>query len=118
MAKTLADSGIACAIVERDPLLGGHARQWACMATDSCQRCFCCLIEDLVRDINASQKTDVMTGWGVSSVTVSEGNGTQVCLKEVETGKEVTSDVWALVFATGFEPVQPRREDFVGPWTC
>ncbi len=110
VAKTLVDSGIPCAIVERDLNLGGHARQWACMATDRCQRCFCCLVEDLVRDINASQKANVMTGWDVSSVLASEGNGKQVSLKEIGTGKEIISDAQAVVFASGFVPYDPAEK--------
>jgi heterodisulfide reductase subunit A2 len=110
VAKTLVDSGIACAVVERELSLGGHARQWACMATGRCQRCFCCIVEDLVRYVNASPEAKVMTGWDVSSVTGSGGNGTQVCLHEVGTGKEVVSDARAVVFATGFDPYNPAEK--------
>jgi uncharacterized protein with NAD-binding domain and iron-sulfur cluster len=37
VAKTLVDSGIKCTIVERSNRIGGHVRDWACMATDRCQ---------------------------------------------------------------------------------
>ena len=110
VAKTLTDSGIACTVVEREPHLGGHAREWACMATDACQRCFCCLVEDLVRDVNASEKAQVMTGWDISSVSGSQGDAKQVCLKEAGTGQEVTSEALALVLAFGFEPYNPAEK--------
>jgi heterodisulfide reductase subunit A2 len=110
VAKNLADSGIACAIVEREPQLGGHARQWACMATNACQRCSCCLVEDLVRDVRASDKARVMTGWNLASIAGSLELGRQVCLTEVGTGQEVTSEAQALVFAVGFEPYNPAEK--------
>lgn len=110
VAKTLADSGIACLIVEREHKVGGHAREWACMATDACQRCYCCLVEDLVRDVHASDKVEVLTGREVLSMRGSDANGKQVVLKDVATGGETTSEASAVVFATGFVPYDPAEK--------
>lgn len=114
VAKTLIDSGIRCTIVERGPALGGHVRTWGCMATDQCQRCFCCLIEDLIRDVSASELADVLTGWELSSTGLSGEDGKHVCLKEIGTGREVRAGTTALVFATGFEPYNPQEQILLG----
>jgi heterodisulfide reductase subunit A len=110
VAKTLIDSGITCTIVERTPRLGGHVRNWSCMATDQCQRCFCCIIEGLVRDVSESEEAEVLTGWELSSVLPSEGERKLVLLNEAETGAQVRVNASALVFATGFEPYNPDEK--------
>ena len=42
-ARTLDQYGLQVLLVERDERLGGHAAQWACMATDQCRNCGACL---------------------------------------------------------------------------
>jgi heterodisulfide reductase subunit A len=107
VAKILIDSGQMCMIVERDSSLGGHVRNWACMATEQCQRCFCCLIGDLVRDVSTSEMAKMLTSWELTSMLPSEGDSRQVLLRDIGTGKEIRAAAPALVFATGFEPYNP-----------
>jgi heterodisulfide reductase subunit A2 len=114
VAKTLSASGIRCMIVERNPRLGGHVGNWACMATDQCQRCFGCVIEGLVRDVSASDSTEALTGWELTSVLSTEGDRKLVRLNEIETGAEVRVHASALVLATGFEPYDPAGKLLLG----
>ena len=110
VAKTLLDSGLRCVIVEKAAELGGHVRNWACMATEKCQRCFCCAVEDLARDVNGSNMAEVLTGWEISS-PVSPGTAAQrVSLRQVGTGTEEQRDAAALVLATGFEVYDPSEK--------
>jgi len=113
VAKTLIDNGLPSTVVERAPSLGGHVRKWACMATDRCQRCFCCLTEGLVQEVSASEKVQVLTGRELSSV-VSNGDGKLVRLKDVTTGEEMLAEASALVLATGFEPYDAAEKIFWG----
>jgi heterodisulfide reductase subunit A2 len=110
VAKVLSDSGVASVVAERSQHLGGNVRNWACMATDRCMRCFCCLVEDFVEDIRVSDKVAVRTGWELSSVSFDNAEARQVCLREVSTGTEVTVEASALVLATGFEPYNPSEK--------
>lgn len=109
VAKILTDSGLSCTVVERDLSIGGHVRNWACMATDRCQRCFCCLVEDLVQEVSSSQKINILTGWELSRILPSEGTEKRVSLKEISSGAEVNTDSSAVVFATGFEVYNPAE---------
>ena len=109
VAKTLVESGTRCTIVERSPHLGGHVRDWACMATDRCQRCFCCEVEGLIREVRSSDMVEVLTGWEVSAVVPSDGPAKRFSLKETNSGEEVLADASALVLATGFEPYNPAE---------
>jgi len=45
VAKELACLGISSLLVEKENFLGGHAIQFACKATDECQKCNYCLVE-------------------------------------------------------------------------
>lgn len=49
-ALALANMGYNVCIVEKERVLGGHASQWACMATESCAKCAACTVE---RDLEA-----------------------------------------------------------------
>ncbi|MBI4963160.1 MAG: CoB--CoM heterodisulfide reductase iron-sulfur subunit A family protein [Desulfomonile tiedjei] len=114
VAKTLIDSGIDCTIIEKGVGLGGHAHDWACMATDQCQRCFCCVAEDLVRGICTSERAQVLTGRQVSSILNADGNGIELLVREDSTGTEVRAAATALVLATGFEPYNPVEKTLWG----
>ncbi|MGD9200646.1 MAG: FAD-dependent oxidoreductase [Chitinispirillia bacterium] len=49
-ALAMANMGYTIVLVEKESALGGHAAQWACMATDTCAKCSACTIE---RDLEA-----------------------------------------------------------------
>ena len=73
VAKSLLANGIGCTVVEREKQLGGRVRDWACMATNQCLRCFCCSLGDLVEEIDSFSNARVMKGAGLSSANVFEG---------------------------------------------
>ncbi|MBI5250455.1 MAG: CoB--CoM heterodisulfide reductase iron-sulfur subunit A family protein [Desulfomonile tiedjei] len=114
VAGMLAGNGMRCIIVEREASLGGHVRDWACMATDKCLRCFCCSAEDLVGYARSSDKIDVRTGWELSSVSLSSGGPKQAVLKRIGSAEEKTEEAAALVIATGFEPYNPGEKILLG----
>lgn len=60
-ARELAASSVQCTIVEKGPLLGGHVARFACKATDRCQRCAACSLEDLVHRVRAEHRVTTMT---------------------------------------------------------
>jgi heterodisulfide reductase subunit A2 len=114
VAKTLAANGMRCAIVERRLSLGGHVREWACMATDRCMICSCCSVDDLVNDVSSSDKIEVLTGWEPASVTFSESAARQILLRQIATGKERPAAAAAVVMATGFEPYNADNKVLLG----
>jgi heterodisulfide reductase subunit A len=107
VAKTLIENGVPCAIVERGAGLGGNVANWACMATDTCQRCFCCSVEGLIAEVRSSQKAQILTGWELASVSDSNAGLKRAVLRQIETGAEEELETPALTLATGFEPYNP-----------
>jgi heterodisulfide reductase subunit A len=55
-ANELARMGLDSIIVEKAPYSGGHVAQYCCKATDQCQRCGACLLEDLLESVDSSNK--------------------------------------------------------------
>lgn len=50
-ALELTRMGLSVALVEKTPFFGGRAAHFACKATDVCQKCGACLVEDRLKDL-------------------------------------------------------------------
>ncbi|MFH2009495.1 MAG: FAD-dependent oxidoreductase [bacterium] len=126
-ASALADLGVGVTLVEREVELGGHAAEWACMATDACARCSACLVQDQLHRVLVHPKIRVVTGAQVSAieggpghfrldVAPVKGNGqngrkgpTQLRLRS-----RYTEMAGCVVLATGFGPFDPTLEPLLG----
>ncbi len=56
LAHELSCFGIHSILIDRFPLPGGNAARYSCKATDSCQRCGACTVQDYVSKIFGSDK--------------------------------------------------------------
>ncbi len=50
-ALELAKLGHEVALIEKSPFFGGHAAHFCCKATDTCQKCGACLVEDRLKEL-------------------------------------------------------------------
>jgi len=50
-AVELSRLGLAVALVEKTPFFGGRAAHFCCKATDKCQKCGACLVEDRLKEL-------------------------------------------------------------------
>ena len=50
-ARELSRNDIQVELVEKADFLGGHAIQYACKATDTCQQCGACTVESVLKDV-------------------------------------------------------------------
>ncbi len=55
-ANELARMGLDSIVVEKAPYAGGHVAQYCCKATNQCQRCGACLLEDVLESVESSNK--------------------------------------------------------------
>jgi len=92
VAGAAADLGIGVTLVERGHRLGGHAANWACMATDECARCSACLIQDQISKISTNPRIEVVLGAHLGSCQGEAG-----------------------AFRATFEP-EPASENLLPPW--
>jgi len=82
-AWELSRAGVSVELVEKADFLGGHAIQYACKATDTCQQCGACAVESTLRNVVGAPNINVHLAKEVSAIT--EKDGYVVSLKAAET---------------------------------
>ena len=126
VSSALADLGFGVTLAERAHRLGGHAAEWACMATDECARCSACVVQDQISRVAAHPNISVLLGARVERLQGQAGDF-QVTL-EPEPARGGLRQPWtqwmlgatrtvpcqALVLATGFEPYDPSDNPLLG----
>jgi heterodisulfide reductase subunit A2 len=106
-AVELAQLGIECLLIEKTAALGGHAASLCCKATETCQRCGACLVEDLIQQAGSSIHVSTMLNTVVSHAQKT-ASGWRLDLLTNGSEKAVPVDASAVVLATGFSPFDPN----------
>lgn len=114
VAHLLSRNGVECVVVERNPEMGGHAADWACMATEHCTRCFACATYDYLEAVTNSPMVEVLTGWEYAGAEADPNGVKSVEIKEVGNGKSRRIEPSALVPAMGFDTYDPTEKGFWG----
>ncbi|AFM22915.1 FAD-dependent oxidoreductase [Desulfomonile tiedjei] len=105
--------GIECLILEKTDTLGGHAASLCCKATETCQRCGACLVEDLIHRAGNAAHISTMLNTVVSNAQKT-ANGWRLDLVANGSEKAVPVDASAVVLATGFSPFDPALKPQFG----
>jgi heterodisulfide reductase subunit A len=71
-AEELARNGVPVLLLEKQDRVGGHAAQWACMATERCQKCSACLVVDMKRRVLENPLIKVHTGGTLGNVSIAD----------------------------------------------
>ena len=101
VASELAHLGIPTTLIEKEASLGGLAGSFCCKASESCNRCFACVVDKKCSEARACQDFSILTQTTVTHLEGAPG-AYRVSLKK---GKEKLSlDVSAIVVATGIDP--------------
>lgn len=99
-ALELAGLGISITLVEKGEALGGLAASFCCKASEVCNKCFACVADKRIRDIN---KTDISILTRTELAGIEAVSGTyRVTLDNA--GKTLEREVAALVVAAGVDP--------------
>ncbi len=72
-ARELSRLGRTSLVIEKAPFLGGHVANFACKATDQCQRCGACLLEDVLEEVDRSELVSTIVRSEVAQVSRSNG---------------------------------------------
>lgn len=102
-ARSLADQDVAVHLVEKAAVLGGHAAQWACMATDTCKNCGACLSIETADQVATQSNVVLHLNTGVASIE-KKGPDHEVTLED-----NTRFSVKKIILATGFSPFDPDR---------
>jgi heterodisulfide reductase subunit A len=107
VALELARSGIPSTLIEKEPSLGGLSASFCCKASESCNKCFACVVDKRISEIRQRRDISILTQTEVIGV---KGNGGkhQVFL---ENGKEkIGVKVSAIVVAAGINPFDASQK--------
>lgn len=72
-AGELARLGFQSLIVEKRPYAGGHVGRYCCKATDQCQRCGACLLEDVLAEVEKSDRINCLLRANVLTAARTDG---------------------------------------------
>ena len=100
-AQTFADQEVIVHLVEKNSTLGGHAAEWACMATESCENCGACLSIEMADQVQ--KQKNVISHLNTIVETINKKNiGYEVILED-----KTSFNVEKIIMATGFSPFNP-----------
>lgn len=85
-ARELSRQNIQVELVEKADFLGGHAIQYACKATDECQQCGACKVEDTLKEVVESDNINIHLSTQVQSITQNGNLKIQLAQSAVDKG--------------------------------
>ena len=107
VASELARDGILTTLVERESSLGGLAASFCCKASESCNKCFACVVDKRVSEIRQQQNISVLTQTEMTSMKGNSG----AYLVSLKKGKErIDLKVSAIVIAAGVDPYDASQK--------
>lgn len=73
-ARELSRLGLHATVLERSSDLGGRVKGYCCKATDSCQRCGACLLEDVLAELRGADAVICLVRSNVQRVERADGS--------------------------------------------
>ncbi|MBF0303052.1 MAG: CoB--CoM heterodisulfide reductase iron-sulfur subunit A family protein [Desulfamplus sp.] len=144
-AWELSRQNIGVELVEKSCFLGGHSIGFTCKATDKCQQCGACSVEDMLKNVVNEPLINVHLRTEIKELKKSDGFKVTLAKSDIEIpagktlkgfskhnkpfcvtaadkdsmGSEAKFDVDAVIVATGYSPFDPNRKSTYGygKWT-
>jgi len=73
-ALQLADNGFQVYLVEREPIIGGHAASFCCKATETCSQCSVCLVPEKMLEVAANPQISLIVNSEVVRISGEVGD--------------------------------------------
>jgi heterodisulfide reductase subunit A len=127
-ALELARLGQEVALVEKTPFFGGRAAHFCCKATDACQKCGACLVEERLSALFHEPRVTLMPNTELAEVSRDHGTfhlrlmqqpevvslPTDKTPELVQPAKSIELTADAVVVATGYRPSDPLSRPHYG----
>ncbi len=107
VASELARSGIPFTLIEKEKSLGGLSASFCCKASESCNKCFACVADKKISEIDQCQDFSIMTQTEVVGVKGECGRH-RVTLKQRR--EKIELEVSAVVIAAGIDPFDASQK--------
>ena len=111
VASELAQVGIPTTLIEKEASLGGLAGSFCCKASESCNKCFACVVDKRLSEIRSRQDFSIFT-----QTTLTHLEGTPGAYRaSLKKGKEtIALEVSSVVVATGIDPYDASQKPEYG----
>jgi heterodisulfide reductase subunit A len=107
VASELAQNGIPTTVIERESSLGGLSASFCCKASESCNKCFACVVDKRISEIGPGKDLSILTQTELAGVKKGPGEYTVTLRK----GKErIDLKVSAVVIAAGIDPYDATQK--------
>jgi len=117
-ARELSRLGLRATVIEKASVLGGHVAGYCCKATESCQRCGACLLEEVLADLRSSDSVTCLVRSEVLQLEPANAGFVLKGLSRPEPADaepvEFAIDASSVVLATGFKPFDPTQKPRFG----
>jgi heterodisulfide reductase subunit A len=110
-ALELAEMGIPSTIIEREDRLGGQAGVFACKASEKCNKCFACVVDNQIQEVSRSPLVTIMTTSRLEGVSGEPG---RFSAQVQWNGGRINLDASAILVATGVDFFDAGRKPEYG----
>ena len=107
VALELAQLGIPTTLVERESAIGGLSASFCCKASESCNKCFACVVDKRISEIRGCQDISILTG---TEPTGLDGNPGDYAVSLKRGRQRVDLKVSAIVVAAGVDPYEASQK--------
>jgi len=107
VALELAQVGIASTLVEREPSIGGLSASFCCKASESCNKCFACVVDKRISEVRNRPEISILT----QTEPVGVKRNSEEYTVSLKRGKErFDRKVSAVVIAAGINPFDASQK--------
>ncbi len=111
VALELSQFEIPVLLIEKNPSIGGLASTFCCKASESCNKCFACVVDKRIVEIHQKRNIQCLTRTEISGIR-KNGKKFEVTLKQ---GRErIDLQVPAIVMAVGIDPYDATQKGEYG----
>ena len=95
--------GVPVALIEKEASLGGLAARFCCKASETCNKCFACVVDRKLKEIGEQSQIPQFTGAEITKVAGGPGSYKVSLTKG---GKISELEAAAIVVAAGIDPYE------------
>jgi len=111
VALELAQMGLSPTLVEREASIGGLSASFCCKASDSCNKCFACVVDKRISEVQQRPDISILTQTELTGVRGSPGDYHLSLKKKMERFERKAS---AVVIAAGVDPYDASQKEEYG----
>jgi heterodisulfide reductase subunit A len=111
VASELAQLGLSSTLIEREASIGGLSASFCCKASESCNKCFACVVDKRISEVQQRKDISILTQ--TELIGVKRGPGQYQLLLKKGT-ERLERNASAIVIAAGIDPFDASQKEEYG----